>query len=265
MAVIPVWMTSENLPAPADPPVYDWVEGNGAACGLIICEHGGNLLPAALGTLGLPPEDLREHFATDIGARAMAETLASDLNLCGIFANYSRLAVDLNRWPHAADIFAAAADGKPVPGNLNLSEAEKDDRIARLYEPFHARIERWLDDQKARNRDPAIVTIHSFTPVLCGSVRAQEICIVSGADRRLADPVIAAFRAAGYAVGDNEPFDGRRNISATFNRHGVKRRLPHLMLEFRNDLLRDGERLRTLYTHTRAILSAALSGLRPAR
>ncbi|MBI4031370.1 MAG: N-formylglutamate amidohydrolase [Proteobacteria bacterium] len=257
-------MIAGNLLSPADPPVYDWIEGNGAASCLIICEHGGNALPAALGTLGLPSEDFRKHFAVDIGARTMAETLVSDLGLCGIFANYSRLAADLNRWPHAADTFAAAAEGKPVPGNLNLPQAEKDNRIARLYEPFHARIERWLDDQLLRNRRPSIVTVHSFTPVLNGVARPQEICVVSNADRRMADPVISAFRAARYAVGDNEPFDGRKGISATFNRHGTIRGLPNLMIEFRNDLLRDESRLMPLYRDTRAILHAALAGLRPA-
>lgn len=257
-------MIAGNLLSPADPPVYDWIEDNGAASCLIICEHGGNALPAAMGTLGLPPEDLQKHFAVDVGARALAETLASDLGLCGIFANYSRLAVDLNRWPHAADIFAAAAENKAVPGNLDLSSEEKEERILRLYEPFHARIERWLDDRLLRNRRPSIVTLHSFTPVLNGVARPREICVVSNADRRMADPVISAFRAARYAVGDNDPFDGRKGISATFNRHGVNRGLPHLMIEFRNDLLRDEIRLMPLYRDTRAILHAALAGLRPA-
>lgn len=256
-------MVKQPLLSPSDPPVYDWVEGKTALPCLVICEHGGNALPAALGTLGLPPEDMNKHFMTDIGARPLAETLAAGLGLCGIFANYSRLAVDLNRWPHAADIFAETADGKPVPGNTNLSQAEKDDRITHLYEPFHACIENWLNNQKALNRNPAIITVHSFTPVLNGVERPQEICILSNIDRRMADPVIAAFRAEGYIVGDNEPFNGHKGISATFNRHGANRGLPHLMIEFRNDLLQDTKRQPALYGDTLSILSSALLKLQP--
>jgi predicted N-formylglutamate amidohydrolase len=244
------------LLSPADPPVYDWVERTGAAPFLIVCEHGGNALPASLGTLGLAEEEMEKHSALDIGARAMAEKIAADFSLSAIFANYSRLAVDLNRWPHAADIFAAAAEGKLVPGNLGLFESERGERMLRLYKPFHDRIERWLDEQAAQGRDPAIVTVHSFTPVMHGVARPQEICIVSNGDRRLADPAIEGFRAAGYVVGDNAPFDGRKRISATFNRHGADRGLRNLMVEFRNDLLQDPERLPSLYGHARAVLSA---------
>jgi len=223
---------------------------------LLICEHGGNAIPHALNGLGLPPADLQKHFAVDIGARTLTETIAARLDAAAICANYSRLIVDLNRFPQSPTLIVTTGDNNPVPGNLNLSKTDRLLRQKHFYDPFHDRISDWIDDRLKQKVTPTIITIHSYTPVLGQVARPHGVCVVSNTDRRIADHAITHFENAGFRVGDNMPFDGRKGLSATFNRHGAQRQLPHLMIEFRNDLLSDNKDIDRIATTFCAMLNA---------
>lgn len=252
-------ISKSELLHPADPPLFDFYEGSKNL--LLICEHGGNAVPTSMNLLGLDPQDMKTHAALDIGARALTENIIVRMNASSICANYSRLIIDLNRFPDAADIILLTCGPRPVPGNINLTANARDLRRQEFYDPFHNHIQGWLDKRIANGNTPVVIALHSYTSRLDQTIRNEEICIVSNTDRRLADPVISGFKAAGYKVGDNTPFDGRKRISATFNRHGDDRGIPCLMIEFRNDLLQNKKQLRTLTRQTTSILNAALSGL----
>ena len=43
---------------------------------VLLCEHASNLLPKALGGLGLPPSELQRHIAWDLGAEQLARRLS---------------------------------------------------------------------------------------------------------------------------------------------------------------------------------------------
>jgi predicted N-formylglutamate amidohydrolase len=252
-------MDNSTLLQSADPPVFTMQTGSGFPNLLLICEHGGNAVPASLNGMGLEPDDLKKHFALDIGTRQLTETIASTLDAQAILANYSRLVVDLNRFPDAPSLFVTMCDNIPIPDNQNLTQEMQADRLKIFYDPFHNRIQDWLDERITSKQNPVIVTLHSYTPVLNGSPRPQEICVVSDTDRRLATPAIDHFRKAGYNVGDNTPFDGRKGISATFNRHGEHRQIPYLMIEFRNDLLQDQKQFEDLAGETAMALQTLLT------
>ncbi|MDB5492058.1 MAG: N-formylglutamate amidohydrolase [Micavibrio sp.] len=240
-----------------DPPLFDFYQG-GRGNILLICEHGGNAMPQSFRLLGLDPGDMNTHAAIDLGARTLTETLAATMDVSAICANYSRLIIDLNRFPDAPDLIPANCENKPVPGNSNLTAHARDLRRQEFYDPFHDHIRDWLDRRAAAGTPSAVVTLHSYTPTLGKTARAEEICIVSNTDRRLADPALNDFRQAGYKVGDNKPFDGRRRVSATFNRHGDDRGIPCLMIEYRNDLLQDKTMAPVLAAQTAAILNSNL-------
>jgi len=223
---------------------------------LLICEHGGNAIPQSLNSLGLSAADLQKHFAVDIGARRVTETIAARLDTAAICANYSRLIVDLNRFPDSSTLIVTTGDDKEVPGNQNISKADRLLRQKNFYDPFHDRIADWIDTQLSRNVTPTIISIHSYTPVLGKVARPDGVCVVSNTDRRIADHAIAHFENAGFRVGDNKPFDGRKGLSATFNRHGTQRQLPHLMIEFRNDLLGDDKNIDRIATTFCTMLNA---------
>ena len=46
-------------------------------------------------------------------------------------------------------------------------------------------------------------------------------------------------RAPGVVVGDNEPYSGRDEYGYTIASHGAARGLPHVLIEVRDDLIRD--------------------------
>jgi predicted N-formylglutamate amidohydrolase len=130
------------------------------------------------------------------------------------------------------------SDGTAVPGNRGLSAADRAARAAALYHPYHDAIERRLDAFAARGASPAIVSIHSFTPVMNGFVRPWHIGILWDKDPRIAEPLIAGLRARGdLVVGDNEPYSARQPAGYTLLRHAEPAGLPHALLEIRQDLI----------------------------
>ena len=57
---------------PDEPPAFQIVREQGRSAYLLTCDHGGNLLPRALGHFGLEPNRFARHIAWDIGAAALA-------------------------------------------------------------------------------------------------------------------------------------------------------------------------------------------------
>ena len=62
--------------------------------------------------------------------------------------------------------------------------------------------------------------------------------LYSHKDTRLALPLIAALRAAGYVTGDNEPYNGHLDGDA-IDRHALQPGRPNVLIEVRNDLIAD--------------------------
>jgi predicted N-formylglutamate amidohydrolase len=202
------------------------------AAPLLICEHAGNLVPAPWQNLGLPAALLDSHFAWDAGAGALTELLAARLDAPAVLATYSRLFLDLNRFPGDWDCLRPDLGGIPVPANLRVTAAERDlrERIAR--QPFDAAVAALLPGR------PAVVSIHSFTPWRDGLARPTEIGVLWREEAGLGPAVLAALRRDGrFAIGDNEPYDWRLSDGYSLRRHGLDRGLPCLYLEIRSDLL----------------------------
>ena len=213
---------------------------NGSGPFVLICEHASNRLPAALGDLGLTEADLQRHIAWDIGAAELAAGIAAQLSATTVLQRFSRLVIDCNRDPGDADAFIPYSEETEVPGNLGLDAAAKAERVAAIWEPFHTAIDRLLDRRRMAGQATALVTIHSFTTVYRGVARPWHVGVISTADRRLADGLLKALSAdPALVVGDNEPYSAKDNVDYTIRRHGRDRRLPHVMIEVRNDLLRD--------------------------
>ncbi|QDX25505.1 N-formylglutamate amidohydrolase [Sphingomonas suaedae] len=210
---------------------YRCIEG--ASDVLILCDHASNAVPADI-DLGINPALLVKHIAIDIGAGPLAEALAGRLEAPAILAAVSRLVIDFNREPDALGLIVRASDGHAIPGN---EDADRDERIARFFAPYHAQIARTV-----RTRRPAlIVAIHSFTPELESGIdepRPWEAGILYNRDARAANVAVRLLREAGIVTGDNEPYSGRI-LNATMNRHAEAGGTPYLGIEIRNDLIAD--------------------------
>lgn len=212
---------------------------NGASTGpvLLVCDHASRRLPRALGDLGLDPLARRSHLAWDIGAGDLTRRLADTLPATAVLAGYSRLVVDCNRDLLDSEAFLEYGDGVVVPGNRNLAAADRRARSEAVYRPYHRAIHREIRRLAAAGRVPAVLAIHSFTPVLDGVSRRWEVGVLWDADRRIADILIPELRRAGLVVGDNEPYSGRSPQDFTIDRHAEAAALPHAGIEVRQDLI----------------------------
>jgi predicted N-formylglutamate amidohydrolase len=189
--------------------------------------------------MGLDPFARRCHLAIDIGAGKLTERLAKSLGVTAVIAQYSRLAVDCNRELMDPGAFLEYGDGILVPGNRNLTQADKDARSDAIYWPYHYAIDDQLTRLQAVGPKPVFISIHSFTPVLNGISRAVEMGVLWDKDAIVSEIFLEGFRAAGYVTGDNEPYSGKAPQDFTIDHHAEEIDLPHVGIEVRQDLIDD--------------------------
>jgi predicted N-formylglutamate amidohydrolase len=207
---------------------------------LIVADHAGRAVPACLHDLGLDPLVFDLHVAWDIGSAHVACILAERLGAPAVLANYSRLVVDPNRPLSDPTAFIESSDGVAIRGNAGLGEEQRAQRAAAVYWPYHDKIAQRLQAIRARGMAPALISIHSCTPVLDGVARPWHFGVMWNRDGRIAQPLIARLRAIpGLCIGDNEPYSGRHPQSFTLNHHAEPAGLPHVGIEVRQDLIMD--------------------------
>ena len=204
---------------------------------LLVCDHASCRFPASLGDMGLDPFARRCHLAVDIGAGALTEKLAASLGVTAVLAQYSRLVMDCNRQLMDPGAYLEYGDGTVIPGNRNLRQADKDLRAATLYWPYHEAIDKQVQRLRRHSAQPAFIAVHSFTPVMNGESRPWQMGVLWDTDSRLRDIFLEGFTAAGYQVGDNEPYSGKAPQDYTIDHHAEAAGLPHLGIEIRQDLI----------------------------
>ncbi len=207
---------------------------------LLVCDHASRQLPAAYGTLGLDAAELWRHIAWDIGAADVTRRLAALLDAPAVLSRYSRLLVDCNRAESDPTLVCRISDGTVVPGNRDIDGTETARRIARFHAPYHAVVAGEIERLTAANAThaPALVDVHSFTPVMKGFARPWHIGVLWNRDPRLARPLMEALAEdPALVVGDNEPYSGRGNVGYTTRRHAETAGLPHVLIEVRQDLI----------------------------
>lgn len=232
-------------PQPADPHVrpvladaFEVMPGRADGGLVLLCDHASNRLPREYGTLGLCPSELARHIAYDIGAREVTARLSAALGAPAVLSRFSRLLIDPNRGLDDPTLVMRLSDGAVVPGNRLLSRQEKARRIELYYEPYHRAVSQVIAGAATRGRPPAIVSVHSFTDIWKGCPRPWHAGILWDTDGRLALPLLDALRTdPALVVGDNEPYCGHLD-GDTLWRHGLRRGLPHALIEIRQDLIR---------------------------
>ena len=80
-----------KLLGPDEPVPVSTYNPEGKSRFLLVADHAGNLIPRALGRLGLIEADCKRHIAWDIGTAGLARLLADQLDANLIKQNYSRL------------------------------------------------------------------------------------------------------------------------------------------------------------------------------
>ena len=213
---------------------------------ILACDHASCRFPKALGDLGLDPFARRCHLAVDIGAGPLTERIAERLGVTAVLQNYSRLVVDCNRQLMDPGAFLEYGDGILVTGNRNLHAEQKDLRADTLYWPYHRAIDEQVRRLSMIGPAPAFIAIHSFTPVLNGESRPWQIGVLWDRDEAMRDIFLEGFRAAGFVVGDNQPYSGKAPQDYTIDTHAEGNGLPHVGIEIRQDLVGDEHGVETI-------------------
>lgn len=216
-----------------DSEIVEVSRGNGRSPIVLVCEHASPHIPAAFDGLGVSPAGRSSHVAWDPGAVAVARAMSLALDATLVSSLVSRLVYDCNRPPHAKSAMPWRSEAYDVPGNHDLTDAEKRARVACYYTPFRDR----LASEIARRADPILVTIHSFTPVYNGQPRDVEIGILHDSDSRLADAMLHI--APHRDVRRNAPYGPEDGVTHTLKEHAVVHGHLNLMIEIRNDLIAD--------------------------
>ncbi|SDI92039.1 Predicted N-formylglutamate amidohydrolase [Billgrantia gudaonensis] len=205
---------------------------------VILCEHASPDIPEPYHDLGLDPAHRFSHAAWDPGARDVAMALSRALDAPLVASRVSRLVYDCNRPPEAASAMPERSEVVDVPGNRNLTEAQRAQRIESVYRPFCTAVTQRLEERAASHLPTALITVHSFTPDYHGKPRTVEIGILHDADRRLADAMLAqSHRLAHRQIRRNDPYGPEDGVTHSLKLHGIGHGLANVMIEIRNDLL----------------------------
>ena len=214
--------TSAN--SPTERP-FEIVEGEAAAGVLFICDHASNAIAPELAGLGLSQRDLSRHIAYDIGAAEVTRALAGLFGAPAVLSRFSRLVIDPNRGADDPTLAMRISDGAIIPGNATIDEAEIERRREAYWRPYREAVGGAIAEMIAHGPVPGVVSIHSFTPTWRGAARPWQAAALWDRDPRIAQPVIAALRAAGMTVGD------------TLYDLATKQGLAHVLIEVRQDLV----------------------------
>ena len=242
-----------------DPVVVSNLAGRSAF--LIVCDHAGRRIPERLGTLGLGAPDLGRHIAWDIGIEPVGRMLGDMLDAATVRQRYSRLVVDCNRRLADPSLIPERSDGTAIPGNLGLTQADREARLAAIFHPYHRRIARELDLRLARGQATAVISLHSFTPVFGGKPRPWHAGVLHAGNSALSQAFLALLRAEwGLVVGDNQPYR-MDETDHSVPLHATRRGLDYLELEIRQDLIGHAAGQQEWAGRLARLLAAAWPGL----
>lgn len=199
----------------------------------VFADHASNHIPDWIEDFGVSDEDLARHIAWDIGTETVARELCAQLSCAGLLCGFSRLVIDANRDPGTDGSIPAVSDATPIPGNVNLSIPQAEERKQRLYDAYQTALGDALDARP----DTLAISLHSFTPQLQGQPkRTTDIGLLVKDDSESAVAFIRNMReiAPDIQVDVNEPYSAH-DLNHTIDHNVVPRGLRHLVIEMRHD------------------------------
>src|SRR6185312_9755121 len=132
-------------------------------------------LPPKYGSLGLASEDLARHIAFDIGAAEITRRLSERLDAPAVLARFSRLLIDPNRGEDDPTLVMRLSDGRIIPGNAKVDSREIETRRRLYWRPYRDAIGKMIESMSASGPLPAVISLHSFTPVWRGVPRQWQV------------------------------------------------------------------------------------------
>jgi predicted N-formylglutamate amidohydrolase len=207
---------------------------------LITCDHASNRVPGWV----------------NVGAAGLARDLGQRLDSPVILSDFSRLVIDPNRGEDDPTLVMKLYDGTIIPANRNITPHGIEERLDRLYRPYHAAYARLA----ALRPDRVIVAVHSFTPCLRGRApRPWHVGVLySHLDEHFSQDLIARLQQEpDLCIGDNEPYSGHLPGDA-IDRHALRLGRQNTLIELRNDLIQTPDEQSYWAGRLAPILQAAL-------
>ena len=212
--------------------VVEIANPRGRAPVVLVCEHASHHIPDAYENLGLPEADRLAHAVWDPGAECLARAMSGLLDAPVVLGRVSRLVHDCNRPAATHEASPEQVERIAVPGNRDLTEAEREARARAVYFPFHAAV---ADLIAEKGPATALVTVHSFSPTWHSEPRSNEIGLLHDADDQLARVMHKGITVSNR-VELNQPYSAADGVTHTLARH-ADRVQASVMIEVRNDLL----------------------------
>jgi predicted N-formylglutamate amidohydrolase len=122
-----------------------------------------------------------------------------------------------------------------VPANRQVTNSERQRRIAGFYNPYHAAIDHVLAQKKSQ--PIMLLSVHSFAPILNEKKRPFDLGILFDRYEDLAQEFGQRLSHNGYQVRHNEPYSGYDGLIYSAGSHGKRNDLVYLEIEMNNRLL----------------------------
>lgn len=178
---------------------------------LLTCEHASAALPRGVDA-GIALDHPDAHVLWDPLAHDLALGLALRLGAPLLAGQVSRVFVDLNRRGEDPAVIPTRSFGRVLPLNADLSEDERQRRIAALHAPFRRAV---LGEvvRAVAGGGCQHLSVHSFSPVLDPAARTYAVGLLFDparpAEQALADALADAVeRAIGQRPRFNQPYAG---------------------------------------------------------
>ncbi|SLN28783.1 N-formylglutamate amidohydrolase [Roseovarius litorisediminis] len=223
----------------------------GTAPVVLVCEHASDFIPPEFSGLGLAAGVEKSHAAWDIGALDVSKCLSARLSAPLVAGQVSRLVYDCNRPLEAPDCIPAKSEIFEIPGNRNLSDADKQARFETIHSPFHETIGWVLDRQiPFANAPVLLITIHSFTPIYNGKKRELDLGYLFHSKGKIANSAVSVEKKRGVMrAAVNEPYAASDGVTYTLAKHAEARGLDSVMIEIRNDMIDTPEKAERVAGH----------------
>lgn len=153
-----------SLLTPEEPSPLATENRDGTSPLVILCEHAANRIPSRLNNLSIEAQDLQRHIAWDIGALAVARRISQLLDAPLLYQCYSRLVIDCNRTLSSKGLILTESDGTTVPGNDDLSDAQRQQRIDEIWWPYQEGVADFLNQRRDKCSPTFLLILHSYTP-----------------------------------------------------------------------------------------------------
>lgn len=245
-----------------EPPAFTMERPQGRSEFLLVCDHASRLVPHSLGSLGLDDTQLASHIAWDIGAAGVAKRLSTALDATLLLQSYSRLVIDCNRPPGSASSIPTQSEYVRIAANEGLTVAATAARVAEIFAPYHDAISTVLEQRRLAGTRTLLVSIHSFTPVYLGQTRPWKVGLMYRDDQRLGRALLESLRQDNSLhAGENQPYAISNDTDYTIPVHAEARRLPHVGIEIRQDLITDTHGQQEWATRLAELLPLAGKGI----